>query len=89
MWSARPRRFCRWSHWKQPRAEERIIAALPLLLAVKTLLPCAVPSAHFPKGHKPCHDPLPHESLQALNVGHKKHPRPTTLKTYLDKGVNT
>jgi hypothetical protein len=25
----------------------------------------------------------------ALNVGHKKHARPTTLKTYLDKGVNT
>ena len=61
------------------RAEERIIAALPLLLAVKSYcralgaFACAdhraievERHARKPKGHKPANDPLPHESLQAL-----------------------
>ena len=63
------------------RAEERIIAALPLLLAVKPYcralgrFACAdhraievERHAREPKGHKPAHDPLPHESLQALHT---------------------
>jgi hypothetical protein len=61
--------------------EERIIAALPLLLAVKPYgralgtFPCAdhraievERHARESKGHKPGHDPLPHESLQALHT---------------------
>ena len=61
------------------RAEERIIAALPLLLAVEPYgralgrFPCAdhraievERHAREPKGHQPCHNPLPHESQQAL-----------------------
>ena len=61
------------------RAEERIITALPLFLAVEPdgralgPFPCAdhraievERHAREPKGHKPGHDPLPHESLQVL-----------------------
>jgi hypothetical protein len=61
------------------RAEERIIATLPLLLAVEPhrralgRFPCAdhraievERHARESKGHKPGHDPLSHECLQAL-----------------------